>query len=105
LAQVRVSLDLAQECLGRLPSGPVDVKLPKNLRVPEGSTYAWTEAPSGIAGFHLVSQGATTPWRLAMRTPSFNNVSALPAVLPGGRVQDLPAVLASFFFVVGDVDK
>lgn len=105
LAQVGVSLDLAQQCLSRLPSGPVNVKLPKNLRVPEGTTYAWTEAPSGIAGYYLVSHGATTPWRLAMRTASFSNVSALPAVLPGCRVQDLPAALASFFFVVGDVDK
>jgi NADH-quinone oxidoreductase subunit D len=103
--QVRVSLDVAGECLARLPSGPVNVKLPKNLRVPEGSTYAWTEAPSGIAGYYLVSRAATTPWRLAMRTASFSNVSALPAVLPGCRVQDLPAVLASFFFVVGDIDK
>jgi NADH-quinone oxidoreductase subunit D len=40
-----------------------------------------------------------------MRTPSFSNVSALPALLPGTRVQDLPALLASLFFVVGDVDK
>jgi NADH-quinone oxidoreductase subunit D len=105
LRQVEVSLDLASECLRQLPDGPVNVKLPKNLRVPEGSTYAWTEAPSGIAGYYLVSRGAMTPWRLAMRTASFNNVSALPAVLPGARVQDLAAVLASFFFVVGDVDK
>ena len=60
---------------------------------------------AGIAGFYLVSRGATTPWRLAMRTPSFNNVSALPAILPGTRVQDLPAVLASMFFVVGDIDR
>ena len=105
LSQVDVSLDLAGTCLDRLPDGPVNVKLPKNLRVPEGATYAWTEAPSGIAGHYLVSRGATTPWRLAMRTASFNNVAALPAVLPGCRVQDLPAVLASFFFVVGDIDK
>jgi NADH-quinone oxidoreductase subunit D len=105
LQQVRASIDLALACLDRLPDGPVDVKLPKNLRVPVGSTYAWTEAPSGVAGYHLVSRGATTPWRLAMRTAGFNNVSALPAVLPGCRVQDLPAVLASFFFVVGDIDK
>jgi NADH-quinone oxidoreductase subunit D len=40
-----------------------------------------------------------------MRTPSFNNVAALPAVLPGAQVPDLPAILASFFFVVGDIDK
>ncbi|MGB8650101.1 MAG: hypothetical protein WCD35_05505 [Mycobacteriales bacterium] len=103
--QVGVSLDLVEQCLARLPSGPVNVKLPKTVRAPEGSTYSWTEAPSGVAGYYLVSRGAATPWRLAMRTASFNNVSALPAVLPGLRVQDLPAVLASFFFVVGDVDR
>jgi len=105
LQQVHVSLDLVDTCLSRLPSGPVNVKLPKTVRAPEGSTYAWTEAPSGVAGYYLVSRGASTPWRLAMRTASFNNVSALPAVLPGTSVQDLPAVLASFFFVVGDIDK
>ncbi len=105
LEQVGVSLDLALQCLERLPSGPVNVKLPKTVRAPEGSTYAWTENPSGIAGYYLVSRGAPTPWRLAMRTASFSNVSALPAVLPGSRVQDLPGVLASFFFVVGDIDR
>jgi NADH-quinone oxidoreductase subunit D len=105
LEQVTVSLDLVLACLDQLPGGPVDIKLPKNLRAPEGSTYTWTENPSGIAGCYLVSRGALTPWRLALRTPSFSNVSALPAVLPGNRVADLPAILASFFFVVGDVDK
>jgi NADH-quinone oxidoreductase subunit D len=103
--QIGVSLDLVDACLDQLPAGPVNVPLPKAVRPPEGSVYSWTEAPSGIAGYFLVSRGATTPWRLAMRTASFNNVSALPSVLPGCRVQDLPAVLASFFFVVGDIDR
>ena len=105
LEQVAVSLDLVDTCLSRLPSGAVNVKLPKTVRAPQGTTYSWTEAPSGVAGYYLVSRGASTPWRLAMRTASFNNVSALPAVLPGLQVRDLPAVLASFFFVVGDIDK
>ncbi|MCU1595377.1 MAG: NADH-quinone oxidoreductase subunit [Frankiales bacterium] len=103
--QVSVSLDLVDACLSQLPTGPVNVKLPKAVRAPEGSAYRWTEAPSGAVGYFLVSRGASTPWRLAMRTPSFNNVSALPSVLPGSRVQDLPAILASFFFTVGDIDK
>jgi NADH-quinone oxidoreductase subunit D len=105
LEQVSESLDLVLACLDQLPSGPVDIKLPKYVRAPEGAAYTWTENPSGIAGCYLVSRGAVTPWRLALRTPSFNNVSALPAVLPGNRVADLPAILASFFFVVGDIDK
>ena len=104
-AQVLVSLDLVDACLAQLPPGPVNVRLPKTVRAPEGSTYVWTENPGGLQGYLLVSRGEKTPWRLAMRTASFSNVSALPAVLPGCRVQDLPAVLASFFFVVGDIDK
>ena len=103
--QIDVSLRLIETCLDRLPDGRVNVPMPKTLRVPEGEVYSWGESPSGISGYYLVSRGGATPWRLAMRTASFNNVSALPAVLPGCRVQDLPAILASFFFVVGDIDR
>jgi NADH-quinone oxidoreductase subunit D len=105
LDQVHVSLDLAEQCLDRLPIGPIDVKLPKTVRAPEGHTYVWTENPLGAMGYFLVSRGQTTPWRLAMRTASFNNVSALATVLPGTRVADLVTVLASMFFVVGDIDR
>ena len=103
--QVHVSLDLAEQCLDRLPGGPVGVKLPKTVRAPEGHTYAWTENPLGAMGYYLVSRGQPTPWRLAMRTASFNNVSALAAVLPGAQVGDLVTILASMFFVVGDIDR
>ncbi|MDQ3502583.1 MAG: NADH-quinone oxidoreductase subunit D [Actinomycetota bacterium] len=105
LEQVGVSLDLAEACLDRLPAGPVNLRLPKTVRAPEGSTYAWTENPLGVQGYYLVSRGDIVPWRLAMRTPSFNNVSALPAVLPGVALADLVTVLCSFFFVIGDIDK
>jgi NADH-quinone oxidoreductase subunit D len=105
LDQVYGSLDLAEQCLDRLPAGEVNVRLPKTVRAPEGATYVWTENPLGAMGYYLVSRGERTPYRLAMRTASFNNVSALPAVLPGTRVADLVPVLASLFFVVGDIDK
>ena len=105
LDQVHVSLDLVDACLDRLPGGAVNVKLPKTVRAPEGHIYVWTENPLGAMGYYLVSRGERAPYRLAMRTASFNNVSALPAILPGTRVADLVTVLASMFFVVGDVDK
>jgi NADH-quinone oxidoreductase subunit D len=75
------------------------------VRAPVGHTYAWTENPSGINGYYLVSRGDRAPWRLAMRTASFNNVQALETVLTGCRVDDLVAVLGSLFLVMGDVDK
>jgi NADH-quinone oxidoreductase subunit D len=108
LEQVHVSLDLAEACLDRLvglPQGPVNVKLPKVLKVPEGQLYCATENPLGFNGYYLVSRGEKTPWRLKLRSASFNNISVLSEMLPGQLIADMVAILGSMFFVVGDVDK
>ncbi len=108
LDQVYASLDLADACLDRLdalPVGPINVRLPKVLKAPEGHTYAWTENPLGINGYYLVSRGEKTPWRLKLRSASFNNIQVLAELLPGTLVADMVAILGSMFFVVGDIDK
>jgi NADH-quinone oxidoreductase subunit D len=107
LDEIPASLDLANQCVARLREmpGPVAARVPPTVRAPVGHAYAWTENPSGINGYYLVSRGDRTPWRLKLRTASFNNVQALESVLPGCRVDDLVAVLASFFLVTGDLDK
>ncbi|MES9538749.1 MULTISPECIES: NADH-quinone oxidoreductase subunit D [unclassified Actinomadura] len=108
LDQVHASLDLADACLDRLaelPPGPINQRLPKVLKVPEGHTYAWTENPLGLNGYYLVSRGEKTPWRLKLRSASFNNVQVLAELLPGNLVADMIAILGSMFFVVGDIDK
>ena len=106
--QVSVSLELADRCveqLRSLPRGPINVKLPKVLKVPEGHTYAWTENPLGLNGYYLVSRGEKTPWRLKLRSASFNNIAMLPELLRGCLIADMVAILGSTFFVVGDIDK
>ena len=108
LDQIKVSLALSEACIDRLRSldtGPVNVRLPKILKVPEGSTYAWTENPLGINGYYLVSRGEKTPWRMKLRSASFNNIAVLPELLEGCLVADMVAILGSMFFVVGDIDK
>jgi NADH-quinone oxidoreductase subunit D len=108
LEQAHNSLDLADACLDRLaglPPGPVNQRLPKVLKAPEGATYAWTENPLGLNGYYLVSKGEKTPYRLKLRSASFNNIQALTELLPGTLVADMVAILGSFFFVVGDIDK
>ncbi len=108
LAQTHNSLDLADACLDRLaelPPGPVNQRLPKVLKAPEGETYAWTENPLGLNGYYLVSKGEKTPYRLKLRSASYNNIQALTELLPGTLVPDMVAILGSMFFVVGDIDK
>ncbi|HEX5497324.1 MAG TPA: hypothetical protein VFX70_22400 [Mycobacteriales bacterium] len=105
LDQVDTSADLVEACLDRLPGGPVNVRLPKAVKAPEGHTYCWTENPQGLSGYYLVSRGERTPWRLKLRSASFNNVQALRVLLPGTALGDLVAILGSMFFVVGDIDR
>jgi NADH-quinone oxidoreductase subunit D len=106
--QVSVSLELVDVCVDQLrslPQGPINLKLPKVLKVPEGHTYCWTENPLGLNGYYLVSRGEKTPWRLKLRSASFNNIAMLPELLRGCLIADMVAILGSTFFVVGDVDK
>ncbi|MGD9954903.1 MAG: NADH-quinone oxidoreductase subunit D [Candidatus Nanopelagicales bacterium] len=105
--QALVSLDLVAACADRLDAlgpGPVNLKLPKVLRAPEGMTYVWTENPLGTSGWLLVSRAEKTPWRLALRSASFSNVAVLGELLVGARVADLVTILATCPYVVGDID-
>jgi NADH-quinone oxidoreductase subunit D len=105
LGRVEASLDIIEQVHGRITAGPVNVKLPKIVKAPEGEIYVRTEAPLGQLSYYLVSDGKKNPWRLKMRTPSFFNVSVLPTLLEGALLPDMIAILGSVFFVVGDVDR
>ncbi|MDP1878181.1 MAG: NADH-quinone oxidoreductase subunit D [Actinomycetota bacterium] len=107
-AQIPVSLALMGACTDRLHAlgdGPVDVLLPKSVRVPEGTGYAWVEGPLGITGCLLVSTGERTPWRLKVRSASFGNAQAMVPALVGVPQDRLADALMSFTFVVGDIDR
>jgi NADH-quinone oxidoreductase subunit D len=108
VAELPVSLGLVRWAAGALVDSdgqPVAVRLPKVVRVPEGTSYTWTENPGGINGYLLASRNDRTPWRLKLRTAGFGNAAALGAALPGTPVAALPAAVASFLLVCGDVDR
>ncbi len=105
LGRIEASLDIIDQVLDHIGPGPVNSKLPKMVKAPEGATYVRTENPLGQLGYWLESDGGRTPWRLKMRTPSFSNVQAIPYLLEGVLVPDAVAVLGSVFFVVGDIDR
>ena len=70
-----------------------------------GEAYVPTESPRGEIGFYVVSDGTAKPLRVFMRTPSFGNLQALPALFEGHLVADSVAALGSMDFVLGDVDR
>jgi NADH-quinone oxidoreductase subunit D len=105
LRRIRASLDIIDQIHDKMPPGPVNSKLPKMVKAPEGATYVRTENPLGQLGYWLESDGGRTPWRIKMRTASFANVQAIPYLLEGVLVPDAISVLGSVFFVVGDIDR
>ena len=108
LDQLPVSVGLARAALDRLEEwgdGPVDVPLPKVVRLPEGMTYAAVEGPIGVAGCLLVGAGDKYPWRMKIRSASFATASAMGAALTGVPVTSLADAVMSFPMVMGDADR
>jgi len=77
----------------------------EGFRVPSGEAYQAVESPRGEIGYYIVSDGTSKPYRVFMRTPSFGNLQALPALLEGRLLADSIAALGSMDFVLGDVDR
>ena len=100
-------IEVSAQFIGEMhiPAGEIDTRLPRTIRLPEGEYYGAGETGSGVNGWWIVSRGDVVPWRMKMRTASFNNAAALGACLPGTPIGDLPVALMSFLLVAGDIDK
>jgi len=53
----------------------------------------------------LVSRGDLGPFRVKIRSASFNNISITPWLLRGVYVPDIITILASLYFILGDIDR
>ena len=105
LIEMRESARIILQAVDSMPSGPLQAKVPKVIKVPKGQSYVRTENPKGEMGFHVISEGGLGPYRLKIRTPSFSNISILPELLEGQLLPDLIAIMGSLDFVLGDVDR
>jgi NADH-quinone oxidoreductase subunit D len=105
LQETREATKIVDQLLGGLPSGPIMAKVPRIIKVPEGEAYVATENPLGQMGYYVVSKGDLGPFRVKIRTASFNNISILPWVLKGVYVPDVITILGTLYFILGDIDR
>ena len=128
--EMRQSARIVEQALDGMPEGPWKAEAPhvvlperekmktqmealiyhfkivtEGFQVPEGEVYQAVESPRGELGYYVVSDGTSKPYRVFMRTPSFGNLQALPAMIEGGLVADVIASMGSLDFVLGDVDR
>jgi NADH-quinone oxidoreductase subunit D len=130
IQELRESLKIIEQAMNKLPLGPVRsdnrkfVPPPRSeigvsmeslihhfklwtegFLAPKGSIYNAVESPRGELGVFLESDGGPKPYRVHMRTPSFDNLAVLPEITKGHLVADLVAILASIDIVLGDIDR
>ena len=105
LQETREATKIVDQLLDTMPSGPVMAKVPRIIKVPEGEAFVSTENPLGEMGYYVVSKGDLGPFRVKIRSASFNNVSIVPWVLRGVYVPDVISILASLYLILGDIDR
>jgi NADH-quinone oxidoreductase subunit D len=128
--ELRESLKIVEQALNKLPMGPVRsdnrkfVTPPRSeigvsmealihhfklwtegYPAPKASIYSAVESPRGELGLYLEGDGGPKPYRVHLRTPSFDNLSVLSKIVKGTLVADLVAILASIDIVLGDIDR
>ena len=105
LQETREATLIVDQLCDGLPGGPIMAKVPRIIKVPAGEAYVATENPLGVMGYYLVSKGDLGPFRTKIRSASFSNVSIVPWLLKGVYVPDIITILASLYFILGDIDR
>jgi len=105
LQEVREAAKMVIQLCEGLPTGSIMAKVPRIIKVPEGEAWVATENPLGEMGYYVVSKGDLVPFRVKIRSASFNNISIVPWLLRGVYVPDVITILASLYFILGDIDR
>ena len=101
--EIQESAKIIRQAIEGFPEGDYRTKFP--VKLPEGESYVNVEWARGCFGFHLISDGGTGPYRLKMRAPSFANLWAMPEIMKGVKLGDVPVIFASLYMCHGDIDR
>ena len=130
MEEIRQSIRLIEQCIKRIPDGPVvaddpRVKMPdkqyvytnieslmnhfkhimEGVRVPPGETYTCVEGGNGELGFYIVSDGGGKPYKLHIRPPCFALMQGLKDMLLGGYLADVVPTFGSINMIGGEIDR
>ena len=128
--EMRQSVKIVQQCLNKLPSGPININNQKivpppraemkrsmealihhfklyteGYHVPSGEIYAAVEAPKGEFGVYLIADGSNHPYRCKIRAPGFAFLQGLDFMSRGHMLADIVAIIGSMDIVFGEVDR
>ena len=130
LAEMRESVKIIQQALGKLRPGPVKVQDRKftppsraemkrsmealihhfklyteGYHVPAGASYTAVESPKGEFGVYLVADGTNRPYRCKIRATGFALLQAIEVMAKRHMLADTVAIIGSLDIVFGEIDR
>ena len=105
LQEVREATKMVDQLLDGLPAGPIRPRCPASSRCPRARRGP---TPRTRWARWATTSSARAAWaRSGSRSarPRFNNVSIVPWLLKGVYVPDIITILASLYFILGDIDR
>ena len=103
---MRESCQIIRTLLDKMPeSGEVRAKLQPNPKGPAGESYKRVESGRGALGYYIVSDGTPKPYRVKLSVPSFRNMLALPYLLIGSKLADMPSIYWSLNYWPVEADR
>lgn len=105
MKEMNESMRIIDQLIDNIPEGEFQAKTKAVLKLPKGDFYTNVETARGDFGIYIVSEGATTPYRIKFRSPGFCNLSALDHMARGSKIGDLVAIMGSLDLVIPDIDR
>jgi ech hydrogenase subunit E len=86
------SMGLIRRAVDQMPDSALSVKVKGS---PDGEAFIRVEQPRGEVAYYIKGNGRKKLERLRVRTPTFANLPALLAMLPGCELADVPVIVLS----------
>lgn len=128
--EMRQGLFLIQQCLEKIPTGPIKtsnykITGPSRMEMktsmesvihhfkfytegfvlPHKETYTATEAPKGEFGVYLISNNTEKPYRCKIKAPGFGHLQALNEMSKNHMIADVVTIIGTQDIVFGEVDR
>ena len=101
LLEVKQAIEIIEQCLEKMPPGPILAQpkiavLLKALTQAEGEGIGRAEAPRGeVIHYVRLEAGQSTLATWKVRAPTYVNLMAVPTILKGMQIADVPIIFAS----------
>ena len=93
VGELMESYKIIRHVIQNLPDGPIAVKAPK--KIPVGEAVSRYEAPRGEDVHYVRGNGTDKPERVRVRAPTMVNLLAVPKMLEGDNLADVPITIAA----------